>query len=285
MGEKNTESIGAKAKNALQDYLVYLLLAFVLIVQTVAELYTVTVHNIFTAGYFLNMATSIASTMVIYILFAPVGSEKESLRNLGYRQNLTKWAELSTHVRAGRNGEFTEFCHRREAEEREERQREIVENNTMIPYAEYVSKFRDLSRSQLKNLKKRGEISPEDYKALKSANNAKKIKPINPLLILCGVEHRHLNDAGRDDRSSLWRWMVKRPAVILITDIVINSIQPIYNGAKNADAIYAMLLSALSTVIAACVGYRVGVSQIREKNEIVKNRIFFIEIFEERCKK
>lgn len=283
MSEKNNAF--SKAKTALHDYRVYLLLAFVIIVQTLGKLYTLTLQNILTPEYLLSMATSIASTMLIYVFFAPFGSEKEIERNAGYKQNLTRWAELSAKIRDGRNALFSAFCKKREAEERQERRREIIENKTMTGFDEYLEKYSKLTDKALKKLLKTGDISYDEYSAYKLANNAIEIKPINPLLILCGVEHRSLNDAGREEAKGFQTWLLKRPALILITDIVIGSIHPLYNGLQNGDAIYSMILSALSTVVAAYVGYRAGVSRILEKNEIVKNRIFFIETFEEDEKK
>lgn len=279
MGEKN--GFYTKAKSALQDYRVYLLLFFVILVQTLGKLYTLTLQNILTPEYLLGMATSIASTMLIYVFFAPFGSEKETERNAGYRQNLLRWSELSAKIRAGRNAVFTAFCKKRETEEREERRREIIENNTMTSYAEYLEKYSEVSERELKRLYKAGRITKTEYKALKKAARSIRVKPINPLLILCGVEHRSLNDAGREEANGFIFWIIKRPAVILITDILIGSINPLYNGVQSAEAIYSMILSALSTIVSAYVGYRAGVSRIVEKNEIVKNRIFFIETFEE----
>lgn len=283
MGEKNT--VYGKVKNTLHDYRVYLLLAFVILVQTLGKLYTLTVQNVITAEYLLSLATSIASTMLIYVFFAHFGSEKETETNAGYKQNLVRWSELSAKIRDGRNALFSAYCKKRVSEERQERRREIIENKTMTEFGEYIEKYSTLTDKALKKLYKAGEISYEEYSAYKLANNAIAVKPINPLLVLCGVEHRSLNDAGREEAKGFQVWLLKRPALILITDIVIGSIHPLYNGLQNGDAVYSMILSALSTVVAAYVGYRAGVARIIEKNEIVKNRIFFIETFEEAEKK
>lgn len=279
MGDKN--NVYTKAKNALQDYRVYLLLAFVIIVQTLGKLYKLTWQNILTPEYMLSMATSIASTMLIYVVFAPFGSDKEIRRNERYRTNVTKWSELSAKIRDGKNAIFSAFCKKREKEEREERRIEIVENHTMTDYKDYLDKYAKLTPRELKSFYKSESITKDEYKAYRAANHSIRIQPINPLLVLCGVEHKTLNDAGRAEPKGFRVWLMKRPAVILILDILLGSIDPLYNGAQSADAIYSMILSALSTVIAAYVGYRAGVARILEKNEVVKNRIYFIETFEE----
>lgn len=270
-----------KLKDLLKNYIAYVMLAFVLVVQTASKLYELTFQNIFSASYFIDISTTIASTMLMYIIFAPIGTEKEIERNDGYHSNVARWSELSAKIREGLSTVFTAFCRKRETEEREELRREIIENRTMIPYEEYVGKYRSLSKSELRGILNAGDISKEEYKAIKAANNVKRIKPINPLLILCGVEHHRLNDAGRSEPNGLIKWMRRRPAVMLLSNILLNSILPIYKGYQGAEAIYAMLLSAVSTITAAYVGYSVGVTQVKEKNEVIKNRIFFIETFEE----
>lgn len=274
-----------KLKNVLHNYVAYLLLAFVLIVQTVSKLYKLTFQNIFSDEYFIALTTTIASTMFIYIIFAPIGNAKEAERNISYNANLAKWSELSAKIRAGLTAIFSDFCKKREKEEIEELRREVIEGQTMLPYSEYVEKYRSLSAAELRGLFRSGTISKEVYDAIKKANAIKSVKPINPLLILCGVEHYRLNDAGRDAPNGLIRWMSRRPVIMVLSNILLNSIRPIYEGFQSAEAIYAMLLSAISTAVAAYVGYSVGVAQIKEKNEVVKNRIFFIETFEEAQKK
>lgn len=274
-------SIKQRARKLLNDYIVYVMLTFVLVVQTVSELYRISLQNIFSLSYILDMAISIATTMMVYMLFAPIGSEKERERFVGYQHNLDRWSELSAGIRKNRIDPFSRFCKLREADERSEWRRVIVENKTLIPYSDYVNRYMMLDKTELKKLFNNKEISKTEYKALKKANKSPKIKPINPLLILCGVERRSLNDAGRKTPSVVTMWMMRRPAVILITNILINSIKPIYQGVQNADAILSMILSAFSILIAAYTGFSVGVSKVREQNDIVKNRIFFIELFEE----
>ena len=76
------------------------MLAFVLVVQTASKLYELTFQNIFSASYFIDISTAIASTMLMYIIFAPIGTEKEIERNDGYHSNVARWSELSAKIRS-----------------------------------------------------------------------------------------------------------------------------------------------------------------------------------------
>lgn len=280
VGDKKA-SVSTRVKKTVSDHLVYIMLIFVISVQVVSELYTVSLQNIFSVGYFLDMSVNIATTMLIYVVFIPVGNKKELDTSLSYKYNSGKWSELSERVRNGRNGEFSEFCKKREEGELEDRRRSIILSNTMLTFATYCSEYKGLRSKALKKKRKNGEITPREYRAIKKANSRMRIRPINPLLILCGVEGSCVNDAGRANDKNIVQWFVRRPIVILVTNVLINSIVPSYRGIQDLDAIYAMLLSCLGTVMSAFVGYSVGISKAKARADAIRNRILFIESFEE----
>ena len=282
-GEKN--AVTNKVKGVLSEYLVYFLLFFALAVQIVSKLYTVNVQNIITPSYILGMVTSITITMLVYIVFVPTGSQKELERSDSFHDNMRRWGELSANVRNGRSDPFTLYCRRREESEREERRREIITNGCLMDFEKYKRDYLPMSKKQLRSALKKNEITQEEYSCILKANRTRRVKPINPLLILCGVERYNINDAGRKTRTGISKKILSRPFIILATNILLNSINPVFQGLNNADAVYAMLLSCLSTILSAYAGYVVGVEQIKRRNEIVKNRIFFIENFEEDQKK
>ena len=279
--ERKKDNVINKTKAAFNDYLVYIMLLFVITVQVVSELYTVGVRDIFTVAFFLDLLVSIASTLTVYLMFAPIGSQKEIERNESYRLNIRRWGDLSTKIRAGLNDAFSDFCKKRERIEREDKRRAIIQNNTMIDYNKYISEYLTMKPRDIKKLYDQGELSKDEYIAIKKANGSQRVKPINPLLVLCGVEGLTINDAGRDTSTGFVKWMITRPLFIFASNVALNAIKPAFNGLNTADAVYSMLLSCLGTLIAAYVGYTVGVGNIKKRNDIVKNRIYFIELFEE----
>lgn len=279
--ERTKTAVVKRTKNALNDYLVYIMLMFVVVVQVVSELYSVNVRNVFTVSFFLDLLVSVASTVIVYLLFAPVGSQKEIERNEAYKINLSHWGDLSNKIRSGKNDAFSDFCLEREKIERDEKRRAIIQNNTMIDYKVYLAEYLTLKPIELNKLYKDGKITKDELKAILRANSKQHVAPINPLLVLCGVERLTINDAGRDTSTGFIKWLMTRPIFIIISNVALNAIKPSFNGLKTADAVYSMLLSCLGTLIAAYVGYTVGVAQIKKRNDIVKNRIYFIELFNE----
>lgn len=275
----------SKTKTFINDNLVFLLLIFVIAVQIVSKLYTVDSRNIFELSFFLDLSVSTSYTVLVYLVYAPLGTKKEALRSESFHTNVKRWATLSEHIRNGLSDAFSLFCKKREDDERIDKRREIIQNNTMIDFKEYLHTFLPMPQKELKALYKSKKLTHEEYKAIKRANRVHKVAPINPLLVLCGVEGMTLNDAGRNSSTGFERWIVTRPVVIPLTNIVFNSIKPTFIGLNNADAVYVMLLSCLGTIIAAYTGYSRGVARQKKRNDIIKNRIFFIEIFMEEYKK
>ena len=271
-----------KIKNNIQTYLIFLVLLFNIALEIVSQLYTIGFVNPFTIEFFLDLAVSLTTTMICYMCFIPFGVAQER-KAPQYSQNLTLWGRLTDTIRGNYNEAFRLFCHSQVEEERNDKRRMIIGNNTMISYEEYEEKYKGLDRARLKAVYKSGEISKIEYKAIRKANGFTlfkytKVRPINPIIILSGVNKMNINDAGRTNNAYATKWLVSRPFIIFITSAIINAISTTFIGAGK-NAIFDMFLSVLLIIMASICGYSAGVTSAKKDNEKVKSRIMFLSLF------
>lgn len=278
--EKN--KITASLKKTATSYLPYILLVLIIVFRVLLEIFTTSIVNPFTPIFFLDTAISLALTIFCYVVFIPQGESSERLKSPSYKSNCSRWGELSAKIRTGGMlDSFRKYCREQLEIERREIKAVIIGNNTTISFEEYIERYSQLSDTELKDLYQKGELSKDEYKAIKKCNGKIKVKPINSVLILSGVAKASYNDAGRDDSSYVIKWLAQRPLWIVLFAIMINAISGSFTG-LNLSAIYGMILDTLSIVIASFVGYGAGEQAIRDKDDKVKNRILFIESFLEK---
>lgn len=280
-GEKN--KVVERVKNGVQKYLIFIVLSFNIALEIVSKLYTFGIHSPFTAQFFLNLAVSLAVTMVCYICFIPFGYADERKRNLDYSDTVTLWKTLSEKVRLGYLKSFGAFCLSQVDEERTEVKKLILDNNTVIAYDEYKEKYEGKSKKYINSL---SELSSKDKKAINRANgygifNPVKIKPINPVTVLSGRGKKSVNDAGRGDKGYTFRFLTTKPIIMFITSAVFNSITTTFIGGGKG-VILDMLLSVFQIVVAAVCGYSVGVADFKHNLGKINNRIIFISLFLEK---
>lgn len=271
-----------KIKYNIQNYLIFIVLIFNIALEIVAQLYKIGFVNPFTVEFFLELAVSLTTTMVTYICFFPLGVQQEHLNPL-YKTNLTLWGSLTDKVRNAYNDDFRSFCFAQVEEERDEKRRLIIGNNTMISFDEYLEKYKLIDKKTLKALYKNNQLSKIEYKSIKKANgftfiNRVKVKPINPVIILSGVNKMTINDAGRTNNGYAARWIISRPFIIFVTNAIINAISTTFIGAGQ-NAILDMFLSVLSIILASVLGYSAGVTSAKKDNDKVKSRIMFLSLF------
>ena len=279
--EKNriTNSIKRTAKN----YLPYILLIVNIVFRILLQLYTTEYENPLTLKFFLDTSTSLVSTMFCYIVFIPLGEANEKNNSLSYRTNCTRWGELSTRIR--KNGmleAFRTYCQEQLEIERKATKEAIIGNNTTFSFEEYIERFSHRSDEELKELYENGELTKEEYKAIKKCNGKIKVKPISSVLILTGVAKANYNDAGRDESNYIFRWLAQRPMLIVAVSIILNALSPKYVGFRDLAVIYAMVIDILFIILASFVGYGAGEESVRNKDDKVKSRILFLEGFLEK---
>lgn len=278
-----------RVKNKIRDFiyqnLIFVVLFFNISLEIVSKLYRVGFKNPFSIEFFLELSVSITTSMICYITFIPFGRHDERSKHPSFIENVTLWGKLSETVRNGHNNLFRLFCQEQVDAEREDKRRAIIGNNTLISYDEYISKYRGLSREEIKNLFKTGEICKKEAKAINKANgntfiNAIKVRPINPIIILSGVKRMQINDAGRSNYSYTLNWIFSRPIMIFVINALINSITTSFVGSWQ-NAVLDMLLSVLTVVLASVCGFSVGANSARYENDVTKSRILFLSLFAE----
>lgn len=271
---KTTEAVVKFVKNCY-PYLILLLNVAVLIGS---KLFKTWVENPFTPEFFISLATNLLTTMFCYSCFINYG-EKNELMNEALKEDWKKWETLSTEVRSHRNEEFSQYCKDQVEIERVERRNAIISNNTMISPSVYEDKYRNLNTKQIKALKKKGEITKSESFYIIKANDAHKVKPINPMLILSGVKMHHANDVGRDNYSYSTLSILGKPVVTFLITAAVTMFKGSWIGIGDASAIFDMLYSSILVVISSIMGYSSGANSAHKEHERIKGRIYFLERF------
>lgn len=270
-------------KRTAKNYLPYILLIVNIAFRIVLRLYDTSVVNPFTTVFVLDAITSVVSTMFCYIVFIPLGEENERLNSPSYKPNCARWGELSKRIRTeGLLDSFRKYCREQLDVERREIKAVIISNCTTFSFEEYTERFSHLSDKELKALYQKGELTKEEYGAIRRCNGKIKVKPINSVLILSGVAKANYNDAGRVESNFILRWLAKKPLAIVAMSVALNAISATFIGLSGFSVIYEMVIDALFIIFASFVGYGAGEQAIRDKDDKVKNRILFIESFLEK---
>ena len=277
--ERQKSDISAKAWKVIYDLFPYLVLLMNIAVSILSRPFRGWLENPFSADFFISLSTNILTTMFSYSCFVRHGEQMTKLTMRGYAENSNRWSVLSGKVRGGMGDSFARFCTARVEKEREERRREIIGNHTMISYDRYEQEYKGKSRRYIEDLRKSGKLSRRDAYAILRANGQIRVKPINPLIILCGISRTKVNDAGRENIRYSTLSIISRPFTMLIVNIAVTMFKWQYVGLENANEIYNMLISAFMIVMASAMGYSAGATSARKEHDKIKNRIFFIERF------
>lgn len=274
-----------KVKNGVQKYLIFIVLLFNIALEVVSKLYAFGLHSPFTAQFFSNLSVSLATTMICYACFIPFGRGDEAKRNNEFLSLSKLWYALSDTVREGYLRLFEAFCKEQVTDERTEAKKAILANDTIIPYDEYKEKYEGKSKKYINSL---ADLNKREKKAINKANgyglfNATKIKPINPTIVLSGHGKKHVNDAGRNEKSYAISYLAKKPIIIFFSAVVLNSISTTFTGG-GTNVILDMLFSVFQIVIASVFGYSAGVTDFKHEIGKINNRVIFISLFCEQNK-
>ena len=273
----------SKAMQAVTEFvreaLPFLILVVNILVTVVLSLYDPTLKNPWSPEFFVRLLTNITSTMVCYSCFVHFGEKNEKLTSAAYSENLKKWGAMSGKIRQNYADKFMAYCRKQVEIEREELRHYYILNNTMISVAEYEEQFKKLTNEQIDKLVAHGALHVKEAKYIKKANSVRYLKPINPILILCGVNKMNLNDVGRDGTSSSVKAIAMRPAIMFVMSTMGAMLGASWKGIDSASAVFNIVWSVLMIVLASYTGYSAGVDAGRKEMDKIKARIFFLERF------
>lgn len=269
-----------KIKKAVVDFFPYLLLIANILFMVLNTLFSITLKNPFTADNVSKTLMNCATSTLAYACFVTYGDRRTKSTLAAYKQNCKLWGEISDRIRRGSFFEgFLEYCKKAVEIEREEKRLALVTNNTRLTVKEYNDKYRHFSSKELKVEVKAGRITRREAKKLRKANGNIKVRPINPLLLLCGSKAENLNDAGRAEDASVIYSIIGRPMTVIISSIVVESFLCVFGGWSMAT-FYNMCAYAFLIMVSSFLGYEKGASNARKTNEAVLNRIVFLERYE-----
>lgn len=263
--------------NVIRDSLPFLILLLNIVVAVMTRLFNTDLQNPFTIDFFIELFTNTLTTMVCYSCFVKYGEKNEKLSSEAYASNLERWKKMSGEVRSQSSDKFIKYCRKQVEIEREDIRHFYILNHTMITLEEYESKYKRLHDEEIDKLVEKGALHPKEAKYIKRANKTRYLKPINPLLILCGVNKLNLNDVGRDGMNAATVAIITRPVYMFLLTTVVTMFSGYWKGLDGASAVFDIIYSVMMIVIASITGYSAGADAGRKEHDKIKGRIFFLE--------
>ena len=277
-------SVASKQNKAMQvittvirDSLPFLILLLNIVVAVTSRLFTTGLQNPFTADFFVELFTNTLTTMVCYSCFVKYGEKNEKLESKSYASNLERWQKMSGDVRNHSSEKFILYCRKQVEIEREEIRHFYILNYTMLTIEEYERDYKKLSDVEIDKLVQQGKLNGKEARYIKKANASRYLKPINPLVILCGVNKMNLNDVGRDGMSAATVAILTRPVFMFALTTIVTMFSGYWKGIDDASAVFDIVYSALMIVISSITGYSAGADAGRKEHDKIKGRIFFLE--------
>lgn len=263
--------------NVIRDSLPFLILLLNIVVAVMTRLFNTDLQNPFTIDFFIELFTNTLTTMVCYSCFVKYGEKNEKLSSEAYASNVERWKEMSGRVRTQSSDKFIAYCRKQVEIEREDIRHFYILNHTMITLEEYESKYKRLHDEEIDKLVEKGALHRKEAKYIKRANKTRYLKPINPLLILCGVNKLNINDVGRDGMNAATVAIITRPVYMFLLTTVVTMFSGYWKGLDGASAVFDIIYSVMMIVIASITGYSAGADAGRKEHDKIKGRIFFLE--------
>lgn len=262
-----------------KDFFPFLILLLNILLSLGSKLFKTWLENPFTPDFFISLGTNILATMFCYVCFIKYGEDNEKLCSDTYSINVNKWSEMSGIVRSKYSDKFIAYCKDLVNEERDERRHSYIANYTMISVETYEKEYKHKSKAEIKTLVEEGKLSPNEAKYINKANATHKVKPINPILILCGVQTKNINDVGRTGLSNSFISIISRPLSTFAITACVTMFKGTWVGIGDASAIFDMIYSVLMIVVASFAGYSSGATTAKQTHDKIKGRIYFLERF------
>jgi hypothetical protein len=261
----------------IRDSLPFLILLLNIVVAVLTELYDPELQNPFTLKFFIELFMNTLTTMVCYSCFVKYGEKNEKLGSEAYSKNLAKWGAMSGEVRSHYSDDFIVYCRKQVEKEREDTRHFYILNHTMLTIEEYESKYRSLHEEDIDKLVARGALHRKEAMYIKLANKTGNLKPINPLIILCGVNKMSINDVGRDGMNAATMAILTRPLYMFALTAILSMLNGTPRGIDGASAIFDIVYSVMMIVVASITGFSAGAEAGRKEHDKIKGRIFFLE--------
>lgn len=261
----------------VKDSLPFLILLLNIVVAVMTRLFATDLQNPFTADFFIELFTNMLTTMVCYSCFVKYGEKNEKLSNTAYASNMERWKEMSGKVRNQSSDKFIAYCREQVELERADIRHYHILNHTMLTIEEYERDYKKLSDEEIDKLVVKGALHRKEAWYIKRANKTRYLKPINPILILCGVNKMNLNDVGRDGLNASTMAIMTRPVYMFVLTTVVTMFSGYWKGLDGASALFDIIYSALMIVIASITGFSAGADAGRKEHDKIKGRIFFLE--------
>ena len=261
----------------VRDSLPFLILLLNIVVAVTSRLFTADLQNPFTADFFIELFTNMLTTMVCYVCFVKYGEKNERFSSPAYLANVERWQKMSGEVRQHKSDDFIAYCKRQVEQEREDIRSFYIFNHTMLTIEEYERNYKKLSNDEIDKLVEKGALHRKEARYIKRANATRYLKPINPMVILCGVNKMNINDVGRDGMSAAMVSIMTRPIFMFVLAAVLTMFSGYWKGLDDASAIFDIIYSAVMVVIASITGYTAGADAGRKEHDKIKGRIFFLE--------
>lgn len=271
-----------KVKKAVIDFFPYLLMLANILFMVLNALFSVYLKNPFTPDNISKTLMNCATSTLAYACFVGYGDRITKKNMANYQHNLKVWGDTSDRIRRGNCFEaFLQYCKNAVEEERKEKRIALVVNNTRVSLSDYTDIFSKMSNADLLKQVADGVITRREARFLRKANGNIKVRPINPLLLLCGSRAENLNDAGRAQDASAVRSILGRPLTIILSSVIVESVFCVFSG-WSMTTLYNMCAYAFLIFVSSFLGYEKGASNARKTNEAVLNRIVFLERFEKK---
>ena len=134
-------------------------------------------------------------------------------------------------------------------------------------------------------MKKRVEngLTKKQYRYLVAANGEIKVRPINPSMVLSGLRISNINDVGRERGKKILGML--RPLTLIVTMVARGAIA--VGGNTDVDLIDYLTQTMVSLFIImmwSFTGFRYGISNVRDEEQLVRGRCEFLSMFLERAK-
>ena len=240
--EESRSGVISRAKRFISDFFPYILVFMNIALMTVSNLFEIGFKNPFSEEFLVSLVLNITTQTLSYGSFVTYGSTQTRATLQSYSDNLGIWGEISSRIRTGSLYEsFIAYCKEQVEKEREEKRLSYIINHTRLSLEQYEGEYKQLSKKELWQRVRSGEITLSERFYILKARGRIKVKPINPLILLCGSKSSNFNDAGRAEGGSAVKSIALRPLTMLLTSSVVAGMSCVYSGLSDGSAWFSML--------------------------------------------
>lgn len=272
------EGAQKKLKSAVESKLTSVLFALCLASSIVLTFVETGVVNPFAPELWVGLANRFITTYVTFILFIGPGERDELMRTSRHHRISEELEALSQSIYAGGLlTPFYAFCAEKEKKMAEQRSRSIYERYVT---AEVYEACTGLTKKELTAKKRRGELTNDQYKAVKKAL-AVRARPIKPAYVLSSCMIDKTEEAGGPVMSYAKKSILTKPVSFVVMSIILNSVTMTWTSTSVADAIVGIVTSGVIIFYSALSGYKVGKNSAEWETSQKTHRIRFLREFDE----